>query len=104
MQKRENKVKDEIFIVGRIREQTKGLYFYPRAIRMFIFNEKEKVLEIGGDNKALIIRRWGTYPSDDTIYEVLSQIEDKNILIKDHIPQTVRYRPAKFFIYYGETI
>ncbi len=71
---------------------------------MFIFNEKEKVLEIGGDNKALIIRRWGTYPSDDTIYEVLSQIEDKNILIKDHIPQTVRYRPAKFFIYYGETI
>ncbi|MDP3728203.1 MAG: hypothetical protein Q8R18_01985 [bacterium] len=105
MQPLENIIKDEVFIIGRIRESTRDLQFFSRkGAEILVYKGNQKVLQIvrsiNEKQKALIIRRWGYYPSNNLIFEILSQVEATTILKANFNPQITAQRYAKFVIYY----
>ena len=103
-------VRDEIFILGRLRETNPDLRWIPDGIEprgMAAYNNDGKVFKIKQVPseriplaKVIMLLKWGSEPTDDSIIEILSQIETETRLRQNYQVPTPQRRYSYFSIYY----
>ncbi len=106
-------IDDRIFVIGRLRELLEDVcalpgYYNPEKPQGILFcREQTKILQVYDapsefrkESHVLVVEKWGNYPSDSLIFEVLSQIEKEDILHNNHKPANAKRRYGLFRICY----
>lgn len=103
---------DKEYLIGRINECTSLRFLREvnpaqKCLDIVAYDESRKVLHFlelpvknRQEQRALVIRRWGSYPSDELLFEILTMIEDKEVLLKNYSKGKGPKFYDKFVIYY----
>ena len=103
-------VRDEIFILGRLRETNQDLKWVPDQIApkgMLAYHDSSRVFQIKQVPseriplaKVIMLLKWGSDPTDESLLEMLEQIETKAELKQNYRVPTLPKRYSSFSIYY----
>lgn len=106
-------IEDRTFVIARLRELLEdvrvlpGYYNQAKPLGMLFLREQRKILQIYDSPSSsrkgghlLVVHKYGDYPPDSVIFEVLSQIEKENILHGNHRPANAEKSYSLFRVCY----